>query len=102
MRILILARRFRSNQSEADEHDFIYNKLTLKKIEKNSNSISIKYDLMKNYKKYINWKPTYVIYLGFDPIVLDIKDFLKIQNLQYGQNVILHLLKKNSNNFIMA
>ena len=77
MRILILARRFRSNQSEADEHDFIYNKLTLKKIEKNSNSISIKYDLMKNYKKYINWKPSYVIYLGFDPIVLDIKDFFK-------------------------
>ena len=75
MRILILARRFRSNQSEADEHDFIYNKLTLKKLKKNSNSISIKYDLMKNYKKYVNLKPNYVIFLGFDPIVLDIRSF---------------------------
>ena len=29
LKILILARRFRSNQSEADEHDFVYNKKTL-------------------------------------------------------------------------
>ena len=73
LKILILARRFRSNQSEADEHDFIYNKKSLENFNEYSQSNFIKYDLFSNYKKYLNWDPSFILFLGFDPQALEIK-----------------------------
>ena len=73
MKILVLVRRYRKNQSEADEHDFTYIKKTLKEIEENKKNIKIEFDIFKNYKKYINWSPNYTIFLGFDSSILKIK-----------------------------
>ena len=47
MKILVLVRRYRKNQSEADEHDFNYTKKTLKEIEKSKKNIKIKFDTLK-------------------------------------------------------
>ena len=75
IKILVLVRRYRSDQSEADEHDYIYNKKVLFFLQKKLKSISIEYDLLTNYKAYVKWKPNHIIFLGFD------KKFLKIQKL---------------------
>ncbi len=74
MKILILTRRFRSYQSEADEHDFYLNKKILEKLQIDYKLTSIKIDLALNYEKYLNWRPDFVIFLGFDPINLKIKN----------------------------
>lgn len=75
MKILILARRSRCNQSEADEHDFKFTKKVLKKLEDKYASIFLKFDKASSYKKYLNWNPNYIIFLGFDPISIEIKKF---------------------------
>ena len=82
LKILILARRFRSNQSEADEHDFFYNQKMLKNFNNPSQSHFIKYDLFSNYKQYLNWEPSFVFFLGFDPEALEIKKEFK--NSKFG------------------
>ena len=82
LKILILARRFRSNQSEADEHDFVYNKKTLESFNNPLHSNLIKYDLFSNYKEYLNWEPSFVFFLGFNPQALEIKK--KFKNSKFG------------------
>tara|TARA_B100000029_G_scaffold476947_1_gene521511 strand:- start:5438 stop:6481 length:1044 start_codon:yes stop_codon:yes gene_type:complete len=74
LKILVLVRRYRKNQSEADEHDFNYTKKTLKEIEKSKKNIKIKFDTFKNYKEYIKWCPNYTIFLGFDSSIFKIKE----------------------------
>jgi len=99
LKILILARRFRSNQSEADEHDFVYNQKTLENLNSPSKSYFIKYDLFSNYKKYLNWEPSFVFFLGFDPVALEIKK--KFKNSKFGiwAKCYSSSIKKNFKNF---
>ena len=74
MKILVLVRRLRYQLSNADEHDFTHNKKVLNNLKKNIfTSHFIKYDLLKNYKKYIKWNPNFVIFLGFHEDTLEIK-----------------------------
>lgn len=73
MKILILVRRLRSYVSNADEHDSVHNKKLFNNLSQKFNSNSIKYDLFKNFKKYINWHPNFIVFLGFDESVLEIK-----------------------------
>ena len=78
IKVLVLVRRYRSGQSEADEHDYIYNKKVLDYLQKKFKTIRIKYDLMTNYKSYLKWEPNHIIFLGFDSKLIKIqKLFIK-------------------------
>ncbi len=73
MKVLILVRRFVNFRGDADEHDFNSNNLIFENIQKINKNLFIKFDIINNFRRYIDWKPNFIIFLGFDHLNLEIQ-----------------------------
>jgi hypothetical protein len=73
LKVLILVRRFVNFRGDADEHDFNSNNLIFENIQKINKNLFIKFDVINNFRNYVDWKPNFIIFLGFDHLNVKIQ-----------------------------